>query len=143
MDHLAILTKKRKLLSKIISGEKTIESRWYKFKRTPYRNISAGETVYFKESGEPVTVKARVEKALFFDNLTPKRIQKIIDDYGLRIGINSSYLEKAKDKHFCTLIFLKNVRKIEPFTINKKGYGIMNAWITLKNINALKQTRKP
>ena len=59
MDHLAILAKKRNLLPKIISGEKTIESRWYKFKKTPYNNISIGDTVYFKDSGEPANVKAR------------------------------------------------------------------------------------
>ena len=66
MEHLAILDQKRKLLGKIISGEKTIESRWYKAKVTPWDRIKAGETVYFKESGEPVRVKATVSEALQF-----------------------------------------------------------------------------
>ena len=56
MEHLAILSKHSRLLAKILSREKTIESRWYKFKKTPYKNIAIGDTIYFKESGEPVTL---------------------------------------------------------------------------------------
>ncbi|MBI1972386.1 ASCH domain-containing protein, partial [Candidatus Woesearchaeota archaeon] len=44
MDHLAIL--KKKWLEKILSGEKTIESRWYKQKITPYQKIAKGDTAY-------------------------------------------------------------------------------------------------
>ena len=75
MEHIAILSKKRKILDKIISGEKIIESRWYKFKKTPFEVISAGETVYFKESGEPVSAKAKVQKALFFKDLNLEKIK--------------------------------------------------------------------
>ena len=64
MDHLAILAKESKLLGKILSGRKKIESRWSKFKRTPYGNIIKGELIYFKDSGKPVTVKAKVSKVL-------------------------------------------------------------------------------
>lgn len=66
MEHLAIMKKSWKLTEKILSGEKKIESRWYKSKRVPFGRISAGETVYFKDGGEPVTIKAEVEKVLQF-----------------------------------------------------------------------------
>ena len=66
MHHLAILDKKRKLLSKILSGEKTIESRWYMQKRTPWDKIKAGDTIFFKDSGEPVRVKAQVSEVQQF-----------------------------------------------------------------------------
>jgi hypothetical protein len=81
MDHLAILDKKRKLLPKIISGEKTIESRWYKTRRTPYNKIEVGDIVYFKDSGEPVRVRATVGKVLFFSDLTESKIRDILKDY--------------------------------------------------------------
>ena len=69
MDHVAIVRKSWKLTDKILSGQKTIESRWYASRRAPWNRIRAGETVYFKNSGEPVTIKADVEKVLQFDNL--------------------------------------------------------------------------
>ncbi len=139
MNHLAILSKERKLLAKIISGEKTIESRWYKFKRTPYQNISAGEIIYFKESGMPVTARAKVSRVLFFDSLNPEKVTRILEEYGKQIGISVSHAQDLAGKNFCTLIFLEDVEQIEPFDIDKKGYGLMSAWITVENINSLKR----
>ena len=41
MDHLAIMNPKRKLIPKILSGEKTIESRRYMMKVAPRNKIKA------------------------------------------------------------------------------------------------------
>lgn len=138
MDHLAILKKSRKLLQKIASGEKTIESRWYKFKRNPWNKIKLGETIYFKDSGEPVTFKAKVEKVLQFENLTLENVRKIIEKYGKAIGFTGkiNYSNYA-DKKYCILLFLKNVEKVNPFQINKKGYGLMSAWICVEDIDKI------
>ena len=138
MEHLAILSKQGKLLAKILNSEKTIESRWYKFKKTPYENIAAGDIIYFKESGEPVSAKAKVSKVLFFDKLNEDKIRRLLEEYGSRLGVYLSYLEKVKDKNFCTLIFLENVEKIELFEINKKGFGLMAAWISVEKIEKIK-----
>jgi len=138
LDHLAILSKKGDWLAKILSGEKTIESRWYKHKKGPYGTIKAGDTIYFKESGEPVTAKARVEKALFFADLYPATIQKILDDYGKQICLQNYTLEAYKRTNYVTLVFLVDVKAIEPFKINKKGYGLMAAWITVDSIDRIR-----
>jgi len=139
MEHLAILSTKRKLLSKILTGDKKIESRWYKFKRPPFGSISKGDTIYFKESGKPVSAKAKAENVLTYENLTRNNIIKIIKKYGNLIGIDLNFVDKVKDKRLCILIFLNNVQKIEPFEINKKGYGLMNAWISINDINKIKK----
>lgn len=138
MDHCAILSKESKLLSKIISGEKTIESRWYKFKKTPYQNIAAGDSIYFKESGKPITVKAKVSNVLFFDHLNDHTITEILRQYCQQLGVSLSYAEKIKGKKFCTLIFLNSTEEIEPFQIDKRSYGLMAAWITIKDITKIK-----
>ncbi|MFH1064419.1 MAG: ASCH domain-containing protein [Candidatus Woesearchaeota archaeon] len=138
MDHVAILAKKRKLLQKIISGEKTIESRWYKFRKAPYRSIAVGDVVYFKDSGDPVIVKARVADVLFFAELDREIFDSIISEYGSRICIDSSFWNSVKDKKLCTLIFLKDVETIEPFNIDKKGFGMMVAWLSVDSIDKIK-----
>jgi len=142
MDHVAIIRKSWKLLPKILSGEKKIESRWYKFKVCPWNRIKAGEVVYFKDSGEPVTIKTEVEKVLQFDNLTPQKVKEILDEYGDADGLCKEdipkYCERFKDKKYCLLIFLKNPQKIQPFNINKKGFGLMAAWICTEEINKIK-----
>jgi len=139
MEHLAILSKKRKLLNKILTGEKRIESRWYKFRRPPFRCISKGDMIYFKESGEPVSARAKVKNVLTYENINTNTIIDIIKEYGNLIGIDLSFAKEVKDKRFCILIFLNDVQKIEPFEINKKGYGLMNAWISIDDINKLRK----
>ena len=139
MDHLAILSKERKLLSKILSGEKTVESRWYKFRRNPYENISAGDSIYFKESGCPVTAKAKVGKVLFFDKLNKDKMREILEKYGDGICVPVSYAERHVGKNFCTLGWLEDGRSIDPFNIDKKGFGMMAAWITVEDINSIRR----
>lgn len=141
MDHLAILDKKRNLLSKIISGEKKIESRWYKSKIIPWDAINAGETIYFKDSGQPVTVKATVSEVRQF-YLPQTNILEILEKYGQDICFSMTNLpelaEWCKQRKYCILIHLKDVEKVIPFQIDKKGFGLMAAWITVSDIKKIK-----
>ncbi len=143
MHHLAIMKKSWGLLPKILTGEKTIESRWYKNRYSPWDKIKGGEVVYFKNSGESVTVKAEVLKVLQFSDLNQRKIREILDKYGRKDGLGTGEIDKYykifKDKNYCLLVFLKNPRKIKPFEINKKGFGLMSSWIAVDNINKIKK----
>lgn len=127
----------------ILSGEKTIESRWYMNRSSPWRRISAGDRVYFKDSGEPVTAVANVSKVLTFENLTPHCIHDILVKYGKKDGIEKDeipdYVDFLKDKKYCILVFLSNARAVKPFEINKRGFGAMAAWLTVPHIDALRR----
>ena len=61
------------LTEKILTREKTIESRWYKNKYPPWNKIKPGEAIYFKNSGEPVTIKTKVGKVLQFSDLNKNK----------------------------------------------------------------------
>jgi len=136
MDHVAVL--KKGWLEKILLGEKTIESRWYKNNKTPYKKIICGDTIYFKETGKPVTVKAVTKKAIFFDRLDKNKTENIIKKYGKGICVSQSFSREVLGKRYCTLVFLENVEKIEPFKVNKKGYGLMSAWISVDKIDKIR-----
>ena len=141
LDHVAIMKRSRKLIAKILSGEKTIESRWYVNRICPWDRINVGDTVYFKDSGEPATVKANVSKVLQFKNLSPRSVKNILQTHGKEIGMEPSEknIQEGAAKNYCILIFLEDARKIEPFKIDKTGYGLMSAWITVDNINKIKR----
>lgn len=143
MDHLAIMKKSWKLLPKILNGEKTIESRWYKNKVSPWGKIKKGDNVYFKDSGEPVTAMVEVSDVLEFSELNPSIVKEILVKYGKQDGIEekdiNNYYEMFKDKNYCLLIFLKKPKRVAPFEINKKGFGLMSAWITVNNISQIKK----
>ena len=126
-----------------MSGQKTIESRWYANRSVPWDKIAAGDTVYFKNSGEPVTIRASVEKVLQFSKLNPKRVQEILNKYAYEDGLARSELPKFfrifKDKKYCILIFLKDVSSVAPFEIDKRGFGAMAAWISVDSVSKLKK----
>lgn len=138
MDHLAIMKKSLKLTSLILDGKKTIESRWYKQKRSPWNKIKKNEIIYFKDSGEPVKFKAEVKDIIQFENPNHKQI---LEQYGKEIGITNidPFLQTIRNKKYCILIFLKNPTSVKPFEINKKGFGLMSAWITISSIDEIKK----
>ncbi len=146
MHHVAIMNKSWGLIQKILSGEKTIESRWHKTKRAPWDNVKPGDIVYFKNSGEPATLQAVVQQVLQFADLTPKKVEDILDKYSARIGVSDddipNYFEMFKDKRYCILIFLKQPKRVRPFQINKKGFGAMAAWITVEKISVAEKLPK-
>ncbi len=143
MEHVAIMKKSWGLTQKILNGQKKIESRWYSVRYKPWDRIKEGETVYFKDSGEQVRIKAEVSKVIQFADLTPKRVGEILDEYGRDDGIEPEktpeFFERFKDKKYCILIFLKNPIEINPFDIDKTGFGAMSAWITIDNISKIKK----
>lgn len=142
MHHLAIMKKSWGLLPKILSGEKKIESRWYRSKGAPWDRIKSDDIVYFKDSGYPITIKARVSKVIQFSNLTPKIVRKIIAKYGQANGLGiqdkNKFFELFKNKKYCILIFLSEIKKIKPFNINKRSFGLMSAWITVDDLKKIK-----
>lgn len=139
MEHVAILKKGCGFLEKILSGEKKIESRWYMSKRAPYGVIKKGDTVYFKETGGSVCAKAQADDVMIFENLTDETVLDIIDRYGKDICIGRSYFENVKGRKYCILVFLSGAKRIEPFDIDKRGFGLMSAWICVSDVVEIKK----
>lgn len=147
MDHLAIMKKSWNLTSKVLSGEKTIETRWYKNKSAPWGRIHKGDAVYFKDTGCLVTVKATVSKVEQYSNLNNYITQKILSTHSTRdLGtteISDEINAYTKNKKYCIIIHLIKPKKVEPpFDISKKGFGLMSAWIAVKSINEIKINTK-
>lgn len=146
MEHVAIMKKTLGLTRKILDGRKKIESRWYSVRCKPWNNIKKGETVYFKDSGEPVRIKTEVSRVVQFSKLTPDKVGGILEKYGENIGIGQEriheFFERFKNKKYCILIFLKNPVEIKPFDIDKIGFGAMSAWLTINNVSEIKLNKK-
>jgi len=138
MDHVAIMKKEWGLIPKILSGQKTVESRWYKTKTAPWDKIHKGDTIYFKDSGAPVTVKARVTNISQYninDNdealeITSKYAQA---DLGTKT-IPSSVKDYITNKNYAIFVSFDSVEAVKPFDINKEGFGTQCAWISVENI---------
>lgn len=130
------------LTQKILTGEKTIETRWYRNKLCPWNKIKKGEIIYFKDSGEPVTVKAIVKRVEQYSDLNDVKIKSILKKYSNKdLGTREIFCEireYVKGKRYCIVIHIINPKKVKPFKINKKGFGMMCAWICVEDINSIK-----
>ena len=142
MDHVAIMNKRQGLIDRILTGKKTIETRWYKNKSIPWDKIKVGDRIFFKDSGGSVRVAAKVNKIKQFENLDLKMSQKIVDEYGDEglIDIqNKNVGEWAVGKKYAILIWLKDIKAVKTFSINKKGYGSASAWISVENVDTIRR----
>lgn len=143
MQHVAIMKKSWGLLPKILNGQKTIESRWLMNQSAPWGKVREGEIVFFKNAGEPITAKATVSHVLELDNLSPERISDILDFYGEDDGISEAELPKFaarfNGKQYCVLIFLENIELVEPFHIDKQGFGAQAAWLTVPAVHEIRR----
>jgi ASC-1-like (ASCH) protein len=130
------------LLPKILSGEKTVETRWFVNKRRPWGMVKAGDVVYFKDSSKPITAKAKVSTTELFSDLDSKKVRSLLEKYASQDGIPSreidSYASLFSKKRYCMIVGLSNPSSIKPFNINKVGFGSMSAWICVPNINSIK-----
>jgi len=125
-SHLVIL--KRPYLDAILTGRKTIESRFMRTSRAPFGKISPGDKLFFKITSGPVCATGRVQKVMSFDNLTPKRLQQIRRTYNDRIIAPDRYWDEKRHCKKGVLIWLDRVKPIEPVRINKKDW---RAWVVL------------
>jgi ASC-1-like (ASCH) protein len=135
MQHIAIMKKRIGSIEDILKGKKTIESRWYVHKTTPWNKVKKGETIFFKESGGYVYGKAIADKVLQFENYNERIFKEIVKEYGDMIGMKDrNYYPYYASKNHCILILLSNPKRIKEFKVNKKGFGSACAWMCVEDI---------
>lgn len=140
MNHIAIMDKKMGYISEIVKGNKSIESRWYKNRIVPWNRISKGDEIYFKDSGNPVSAKALVKDVIQISELNEKKFKNIVIKYGKGIQLQDrTYSDYYQSKNYCILILLNNPEYIEPFEIDKSGYGTGCAWMCVEDIDKIKK----
>lgn len=60
-------------------------------------------------------------------------------DDGLGIGNENlhQFYQLFKNKRYAMFIYLGEVETVDPFEIDKRGFGAMSAWITVNNIEEI------
>jgi ASC-1-like (ASCH) protein len=132
VNHVAIIDSKKKLLDKILSGEKTIESRWYIKHKPPFGKIKIGDALYFKESSKPISLKSTVHRFNEYHNLTYDDKNKLFDNYHKDICISKSERAELMKKSHILLVWFTDVKEINHFS-TKKG-NPRSAWIIARKL---------
>ncbi len=128
MKHIAIF--RQPFFDMVLSGEKTIESRWSMKKVAPYKKVEIGDKLNLKLTGQAVSATAKVKDVKYFE-LTPELAENIKAKWEKEIGIDKfKNWETYKNKKYCTLIWLEDVKKIQPIKV-KRSNG--SGWMILKD----------
>lgn len=128
MKHLAIF--KQPFYDMVLSGEKTIESRWSMNKIAPYNKVNIGDEILLKLTGQLVTATAKVKDVKYYE-LTPEIAEDIRLKYGREIGIDKfENWDETRQKKYLTLIWLEDVTTIKPLRVPRSnGAG----WVVQKD----------
>jgi len=124
--HLVIL--KKPYLEAILAGRKQIESRFMRTKRHAFGRVLPGDRLFLKVSSGPVCATATVAAVKNFENLTPKQINALEQRYNHYIQGSDEYWRSKASCKFGFLVWLKDVKPIEPVQISKKDW---RAWVVL------------
>jgi ASC-1-like (ASCH) protein len=124
--HLVIL--KKPYLDAILAGQKRIESRFFRIKPYTFGCVLVGDKLFLKESSGPVCATAMVKAVKDFDNLTSEQIAEVKKQYNHYILGSDEYWRSKSNCRFGFLVWLGDVKSIEPVRINKKDW---RAWVVL------------
>lgn len=128
--HLAVFSEP--FLSYMISGKKSIDSRFSVNKLAPYDQVFCNDIVLVKKSGGPVIGMFLVSMVNYFSDLDLETLDKIKVNYGKFIcaSHDSDFWKlKAKSK-FATLIGISYYKTISPINVLKKD---RRAWVIVKH----------
>jgi ASC-1-like (ASCH) protein len=135
--HLAIL--KKPYLNAILTGRKTIESRFTRARHTFISQVRQGDTLFLKVSSGPVCGRASVAAVKHFEDLTPAKMAEIESRYNKHILGNREYWRGKSESKYGFLAWLEEVQPIRPIEITKRDW---RSWVVLteeENFGLLKK----
>lgn len=123
--HLAVMIEP--FLDYLLSGVKTIESRFSKYQIAPYERASPGDLVFLKAG--PVVGVFTISSVSFIP-LAGDALRSIRDQYARAICAEDEEFWVARaDRRFASLLEVADVRKLPPVSISKRD---KRGWITLR-----------
>ena len=125
--HLAIFTEP--FLSKVLSGEKTVESRFSRNRCAPFGEIGDGDIILLKEVAGPICGLALARRIWCYD-LTNEPLERIRRRFGLEIGADEEFWGSRSEAAFATLIELEAPTTISPVLCNKRD---RRGWVSLRS----------
>jgi len=124
--HLVIL--KKRYLQAILDGRKDIESRFSRTRLAVFEQVQPGDRLFLKVSSGPVCGLATAAAVESFDQLAPEQLLALKRRYNHRILGSETYWRSKLTCRFGLLVWLADIRRIEPVPINKKDW---RAWVVL------------
>lgn len=116
--NLAIVT--QPFLSWLITGRKTIESRFSINKCSPYHKLKKDDIIFIKDSAKPIIGYTRVKQVEYFSNFDNSlNLSEMSQNYSSQICANDDFWQMRRDKNYATLIWVDKPKLISPTKVDK------------------------
>ncbi len=125
--HLAIFAEP--FLSMVISGEKTIESRFSRNRCAPYGEVDDGDIILIKAVSGPICGISLARRAWSYD-LANEPIDRIRNRFGAQIGGDDEFWAARTDALYATLIELESPTGLSPVPCDKRD---RRGWVALRS----------
>ncbi len=114
-------------LTAVLDGRKTLESRFGRHRRAPYRCVAWGDIIALKRSGGPVVGLAMAGSTRFLD-LSPSMLAELRETFETRLyAFDDAFWTACSDKRFATLIEIDDPISIPPMLLDKRD---RRGWVT-------------
>jgi hypothetical protein len=127
VGHLAIF--RQPYLDKILSGEKTIESRFSRSRSVPFEKVHRGDLILLKETAGPICAVAVAELIRCFGPLGSGEAEHLMAIYQTELQLKDDFKRAKQNSLYATLITFKDVFPIKPIQVKKVD---RRAWVILK-----------
>ncbi len=123
--HFAVMNEP--YLGALLSGDKTIESRFSRNRIDPWMRVGQNDLVLIARSGGVIAGSFFVDDAMYFD-LSIHRVSRL-QNYSNQIcsWLSPTFWEDRADARFATLLAVSDVETCQAFRLRKRD---QRAWIT-------------
>ncbi len=138
MDHVVYVSRSLKELDRLFAGDRTMLVRGSFGKKTPYGKVRKGDRLFFATGNSSRNVvKAAAAAGDVYDSQKLAGIEPecLLAEHAGALQLSDGEMAKWSVKKFLTLIELKDLSPIVPFTIAARGSGEADDWIVLDNID--------
>jgi hypothetical protein len=125
--HVAIFSEP--FLTLVLSGRKTVESRFSRSRCAPYGEIDAGDIILIKEVAGPICGITLAKRTWHYDLLT-EPIARIKNRFAEAICADDEFWSSRSDALYATLIELDATATIDPVWFDKRD---RRGWVSLRS----------
>ena len=109
--HVVII--REPYLTRVLSGEKTVESRFLHIRAAPFGCVVPGDLLLLKRVGGPIVAEASAGAVREFADLSPARVLALIDAFREQLRLDADFVARAQTARYAVLIWLAELRALD------------------------------
>ena len=140
MDHVVYVDAKANELQRLIKGEKNMIIRGANGRKLPYDRVHEGDCLYLINNNAEGEAKAKaiVKEVTQTHKMVPEESAQTLAMYQPNLQLTDAQIKRWSGKKYLIFIELHAIEEISPILIDKSGYGNMDDWLPVGDINTVK-----